>query len=605
MNLNARAKATVVLSLIPLAVAGTHDPGTDTEKHPRAGRKIADPCTLVSLTDRCRFFDPNNPQNPYRNSREIVLNDGTRIPNPLVHEKLDAERRRDRAVLDRAQVDFLALNARDADRVNSAKSEILDLFQTLDPDGKKFSSRYRVALTDLTNANPLSSTLPDWEIVLIPSPMSSGEKTIPLSLREGREQLRKAVGEDAFAKMQKTFTRGAVANSEWNYRRANQDAFLEDALFRKEDEEQRVRRVAREPRIRELWAFAQAQAVGVVTKGKPRERWTEAERVLAERLERVILHLGSEVMVRVDPLCSGAPEARYVTMDNSVRLCEAANELPDLALVQMMSHELFHAVDPCDVQFPLYDVDKVAVEREMDRVGTLEASALEREPLVSILASLHSVVANGSTSSCGHFSIDLPPSALEAAKKKGLLKLAIDAKPNDYALQRVFDCLTTEAGGGFVSQVPAAREAFAKSVGEFRAKSRGADPNREHKRIRSPIDQFPECFVVPHSEMAEAVADWGAGEVTGKFVENRELKDPADKLALVAILASIDCYDRLMEPAAVETPGIVIASAVVDQKRMSSEHPVAQARIDRVLLKNKKVRKALGCNADAEQPCNI
>ena len=307
---------------------------------------------------------------------------------------------------------------------------------------------------------------------------------------------------------------------------------------------------------------------GKVLRPSAEDQWDR----MIRRVETVQLSLTVDKKV-----CKKSSPAHYDPLAHMIQICPWLFDLPESALLQIVAHEVTHAIDPCNVSYDLWGQDG---KRVVDRTETLRADA-----------------------------------------KTTLLVSGIPFDKNPF--EKVLMCLQSPTS----IQVSLRGERSHRDRLEkehatlFRqGKTRGRDP--EVDRVEKVLTDFSHQFSVHQacdslttvgSQVSEAFADWMAGrvvaiEVASASAEGRREKafeatlffldqvgvcGPDDSTAPVAqtrrLLKSLGCSFPMEREGAPTDPDFM------------ASHPPSDRRITDILLREPVLRGALGCATETAE----
>jgi len=290
--------------------------------------------------------------------------------------------------------------------------------------------------------------------------------------------------------------------------------------------------------------------------------------------------------------------------DNSINICPNFMNAPDESLLGVIAHEIAHSVDPCNSQFGLQEMNKEKIKGLIDpATGVGKADQGLSEPEKMAVSALEDFSMDGAGKTA--FPLDL---VFGAKTKSKLIDLGVlsefadPVKPESNPFKGVLACLVSEAGGGFRDVAKDEIDKLVSEVTETRSEQRGAgyDAAADAEKIRTAFGMYPGCVgVEDHSQLGEVFSDWVAADVVGDYLEGQSLVTDEDRLKPMGFFASIAC--KIRHDASYDssdrhsTPGAVITSALSDFYRASDPHPSPIKRLNDILLRNDKVRKAIGC----------
>lgn len=309
-------------------------------------------------------------------------------------------------------------------------------------------------------------------------------------------------------------------------------------------------------------------------------RRTEANRDEIDNMNTRISVLPIELGLPVEEKgeCSG-PDAFFSPTRHEVIICSEFAELPEVSIMEVLSHEVAHAIDPCSVQEQLVSIAK---DGGANSYSTVEALALDGAGKPA-----GALVKPGVRLTENPFG-----SVIKCLSSSGSIHARIAGSKDLASLQRQIDKYGNRLRGlGAASSSPEVKSAEYASAA---IKSQAAD--------LSVCSNFP---VALQSQMQESFSDWVGTQV---IEEEVKAAPPARKreIAMEATLSfagSCLSFEPDLKTLFREVKGGLPACAKNSAEHtinLSGEiikdpHPEAGARVDRLYLVQPNIREALGC----------
>ena len=321
-----------------------------------------------------------------------------------------------------------------------------------------------------------------------------------------------------------------------------------------------------------------------------------------------------------------APNAYYSPNDHSFSLCPQILELPESALLTIITHELGHSIDPCNLAHTFHKI----------KSGNTPPPKITKKEQAQIDLG---IAENEKRGYFSYFAKDFKPEELKDDEFYLVDQMGMTLKDLSHFMPKfskkdldsgiplsknpfsgVLDCLSGENSlGARKSAKTKAMADLDKSIGF--AKMTGvpdSDPGLQKllnakKNFEKVYDQVGACSFLPgQSQMQEAWSDWMAGEVIAKKVKNEK---PENKLSMAfesfgfflaancnlrkpkvfedgkKFLRDLNCIDDENENSLSST---IEAIGQASSER-SDVHNHSVERIEKLFLAHPELREALGC----------
>lgn len=268
------------------------------------------------------------------------------------------------------------------------------------------------------------------------------------------------------------------------------------------------------------------------------------------------------------------PNAFYSPGTHSVTVCPQMMNLPDAAIFSVISHELGHAIDPCQSAKPYtQNGDKIAAQNPFfsvytpakeDKYYVFQAISAAKNPLKSVISCLQTKESLG---------VVAPPlSAVQERNRTRLLK---------------------DMGGSIVQFTPAI-------AATFKEQDRG---------ISVQYETYKHCHqLTGHGHMQEGFSDWIASQTLKQKLSEIQETAKAQQFAFEsqALYMGLRCQNLNQTAVAYLRPIIRNkCPALVDMMESaeladdeSKSHPATANRVNRIFFAVPEMQKALGCQKD-------
>jgi hypothetical protein len=355
---------------------------------------------------------------------------------------------------------------------------------------------------------------------------------------------------------------------------------------------------------------------------------TQAEKdafaLMSTRLQTI--RFKAEALPPSDALCEG-PNAFYAQMNHTFTVCPQILQMPEESLKEVISHEIGHSIDPCNISAALIAVDG---ERIAPPIGASGAALLQAPPIIPFEPKDDSAGASPDS-----YTVPQYGDGASYLKKKyknfrtTQVTTGIGLAANPFG--PVISCLKSpESIGAAVPSQDNVAKSLDTAIDALANKQGLKDGESEALRqMRASRKDLPALFrdkgacnflAGPgrKSKMQEAFADWVASKVVERDISAES--DPAKKHALAfeslgmelsfgcgrhidlavrdpdaaALLKKLGCdkkddwtSDKIYE----DLRGMDDANAI-----NSSTHPFDADRVNRLLLANPVIGRAMGCD---------
>ncbi|QDK46619.1 hypothetical protein DOM22_16385 [Bdellovibrio sp. ZAP7] len=322
-----------------------------------------------------------------------------------------------------------------------------------------------------------------------------------------------------------------------------QDVFANPLKLKKSD----PRYKSELARTQKVFADAQARVVNLLESrknaGNSKEIDQEIKRIKAIKMISPVFTDKREL----EREC-GYPGASYDSTTNTVVVCPQMLGMPDASIFSVFSHEIGHAVDPCNAYSEIAG-DSVAVGKN---------------PFTEVISCLSK------------------PDSMGA---------------KNYSKQQIKDAITKE------------EKDYAKSLGPLSAEVK-AEYDKRRKVVDQNFDKYRYCRNFSrNADMQEGFADWVSAKVLAQKVA--EIKDPAaaKTYAFEAQLTSAASECESVKVAAINRIEAALKNdcpQFADYKEQllhpddyadttKVPHPKISRRVDKILFAQPEMQKALGC----------
>ncbi len=314
-----------------------------------------------------------------------------------------------------------------------------------------------------------------------------------------------------------------------------------------------------------------------------------------------------------------APNAFYDPMTHSFKVCPQLLEMPDVALKTIITHELAHSIDPCDLSGPLLSVTGDAQGAPPSPVAPTVGSG---EFAPSLPDQGHAVYAEDVV---GNASQVLAPEYKNISTR--IVEPAIGLDHNPFS--KLVSCLASSSSVG--ARMPDQRSLKRQLDSAIeKVRQTGATPETSPQLARL-LDAKRNLPALIHSHGAcaflagkdgktqaqEAFADWVAGEVVGgDLARAPESVRSEGAFESVSFFLGMSCpgpksrtdaaVSKFLSQNGCASQGATVAtlSSIQDAQAINGdEHPWDTTRVDRLFLANPAYRHALGCGRSEAKHC--
>ncbi|MBC86331.1 MAG: hypothetical protein CL677_04050, partial [Bdellovibrionaceae bacterium] len=295
-------------------------------------------------------------------------------------------------------------------------------------------------------------------------------------------------------------------------------------------------------------------------------------------------------------------------------------DYPEESLAMVLAHEMGHAIDPCNSQFGMYQVD-VKKFMQLDPSSTddeVVQQILADDDLIFFMEHVDQNVTEENSQISDKVKMYLSdPGKLKYFEDLGIISLKTEPPPEvsqrgnhlyGYVLQDVYSCLQPKEGIRSVTKSDI--EVAVNSYIQERLAIMGDtfDVESEKEKLTSAFTKYPQCFGPGSSgQMGEAMSDWWGAKVVGDMYSDREYKTDKERLRPYAFWIGQLCYQRANYEYLDTNEASVaeIAYQVIgNQYRNNMSHPKSIARLEKIFLSDPRMREAMGCEPTQEPLCS-
>jgi len=346
-------------------------------------------------------------------------------------------------------------------------------------------------------------------------------------------------------------------------------------------------------RANELYDFAKGAILAEIAKGRSIDQLSSAEKSAYRRIETVNFKPPS--FAASFPLCAKSEhEALYLRESHSFIICPGMLHVSDSQLVKVIGHEISHAIDPCNSEFPLVRVNQVALQALS---GTSAEWPDELRNNADVVQILRKMKHNPPTYMTFAFTMDFQnPKSFDLFVKHGLFEIEADPiELKNHPASSLYQCFKESDVFKEVtaSEIKTMAIQYAQSMGD----GHSANSEVAIKKIENILSQHPHCIKTSGmtSQMPEVMSDaWGA-KVYGRWLAENPPKSDLDKLSSISLHASYACR-FLTTPDSFTN----IANAVSE---INSRHSIDSKRADLTVLSDPRAQTALGCRPQSQNNC--
>lgn len=335
-----------------------------------------------------------------------------------------------------------------------------------------------------------------------------------------------------------------------------------------------VRYDAQKDRTKKIFNDAQERIVKLLTSRRNSENAQSTDEMIA-RITAVEFHFPKTNHELSELAADGCeiPNAFYSPSTHQVTICPQMLNLPDAALFSVISHELGHAIDPCQSVKPY------------SRSGGKISS---ENPFFSVVT--------------------------YAIQDKNYIFKGISPAQNPF--KEVISCLQKEKSIGVV--IPTmqqtqdnARNNLATQMGgtEYITPAMAEAFNDQERNVRIQYESFKACHeLTGNGHMQEAFSDWIASQTIKQKISEIPETAKAQQYAFESQALYIGSRCKNLNETAVsylrplvrtKCPALLDKMESADQRNDGSEsHPATPARVNRIMLATPEIQKALGCHKD-------
>jgi hypothetical protein len=306
--------------------------------------------------------------------------------------------------------------------------------------------------------------------------------------------------------------------------------------------------------IPEYFKYVQNELIDELTKGQPPSHLPKG---LADLVSRIQSVKPAEPDSRYwAAFCKGGPSAYYEHDSNSVFICPENAYASRISVLGIIAHELGHPIDSCIALADRYKINKTRISSD---------EGPDRDELVDYLASFRG---NSITSSSfiGRTQASIQARTVRKLVESKYLELEQKGIPADeYPFNDVITCLNKQLGFRDGSENAPAQ--YAKDYFD------------SHKNSNDVVAQR-RCS--SKSQLNESIGDVLMTIFLAREIRKNPPKNDKERFAPFSLFSAIACQNR----------------DSAKTRAYQSEHPPTIDRLEKIMLANKDIQKALGCRSN-------
>lgn len=332
-----------------------------------------------------------------------------------------------------------------------------------------------------------------------------------------------------------------------------------------------------------LFTETQTRIINLVLRARPRNSLSPEEQSAIRRIETIQLIPAKEVANA--PACQGEPNAFYDPMTHRFGICPRMGSYSPDFLAGVIAHELAHAIDPCNMQFPLYALTLNQLPGGASKLSTevdrLIRSGSNPSPRYSAIPC---DLIDPASRPCGEL-LNPPP---VIAEESGAVSY------DKFPFPGILQCL--DANGFRFSRLEDETVAIRAAAAAITASGTPLPSNFQDSMNR--ILAHPQCLQVgPVTNAREAFSDWVAAEILGQRVTERPtaFTTPQAKAGLFGIFLENVCAMTSLPPRTTSASQAVNMARVALAMSTEVNHPVDRKRLQDSFMLQPNIRAMLGC----------
>ncbi len=552
-----------------------------------ASASIEDPCNFEVITDSCKVFNPDGPD-------KIQLTDGSTLFNMVAMSHQEADKL-SQSILKRK----IAIEEKNSSQYLKLKQRVVQVLSDISNEQMHPTFRFYVAnnFTEFIEAvfDKKRSVKPDIEL---PWPPENPQANKLVSHREVASRFTALLRQEQAEQFQLIFDE---MKSLQRLAQNSLEATANENLIRELPS-------GKKQLAEKYFEFAKKRVISLIRNGLDETSLSQAD-------QRIVRKITSVKLIEFDPKSDlyeqecipGLPNAFYRPHDNTVTLCPATYFLSESAIIQIVSHEIGHAISPCLSQFGTYEIvsSKLvkAVQGGQRRIIQEINSDSNKLRMFRLLIAIN----KQSNMTAFPFPLLAGDEAVQYFIRKEIIKPEIPGvSPQQYPFQNVSKCLAVKHGFRGVDDKELRRIASEVVKTRLEYREPNYDANKDERQIVDALSKYPGCLNPEQreSQTEEAIADWISSQVLADYLSGNPLKTSEERLGLVSVFAGHVCKQRFeAQKESAETVSSIFKNVVKDTVISSESHPPSKRRIEKIIFGHPQIRKAAGCKPLRDIAC--
>lgn len=258
---------------------------------------------------------------------------------------------------------------------------------------------------------------------------------------------------------------------------------------------------------------------------------------------------------------------------------------PDSEMLFVLAHEIGHAIGPCQLQMPFYEIDE----------GKLKNFLNDPNLPPGLKKSLSKKVSSGTQRFSGDLALKLDDlSWVDRLIKKGVFReIQKGSAFAAYPFKKEYQCFTNNHFNETQEEdLTYTRKKLKQAILQSSEDERQV-ARKTVKRYLKALDQYPQCMRTfgPASKMEEVMSDMFGALVEEKYLSSHPPTNEAEKIAAIWNIED-SCIDRKKLPRDSFSP-----NTVEEVIKMANQdvHPDNSPRVDKIILSLPGMAKLFDC----------
>ncbi len=348
-------------------------------------------------------------------------------------------------------------------------------------------------------------------------------------------------------------------------------------------------------RIANLQKYTQAKLINLIKNGRSDSQLSAEQKSLIKKIETVQYINPRDPRAESTGECAKGGAAYYFPPTHSVTFCEGIYDLPDSQVVQILSHEMGHSIDPCVSQNFLHEVNTEKLEQLLRQDAApnenrdSEAVHLTNE-IVKKLKQTNRKYINE------YNDLTLDPPVEKALTESGVItRISNGVTEKNYPFNSVRACLIKEENIDDITSADI--DAEINYLRSYKKRTGTLFNKEEEQGIRAAKNRLKTCAGtnLKISEVNEAMCDFFGSFAQAEYLNDYPPKNETDAFASMSFFTADSCRNNPK-----------LQSAHLDHMASLQEpHPHSFRRLHSVFFKMPGIADHFGCELKPKSKCFV